>query len=140
MKSVRHRGRNDMHNPVSVKLTRHERAIMDILHRRGRATAHEVLADLDDPPSYSAVRALLRLLEERGHAKHLQDGLAYVYSPVASRADAKRSALAHVVRTFFAGSVEQAVAALVDSSKSKLSREELDRMAEHIARAKKEGR
>ena len=113
---------------------------MDILHRRGRATAHEVLADLDDPPSYSAVRALLRLLEERGHAKHVQDGLTYVYSPAASRADAKRSALAHVVQTFFAGSVEQAVAALVDSSKSKLSRDELDRMAEHIARAKKEGR
>ena len=129
-----------MTKPDPTRLTRRERAIMDILHRRGRATAHEVLADLDDPPSYSAVRALLRLLEERGHAKHVQDGMAYVYSPSASRADAKRSALAHVVRTFFAGSVEQAVAALVDSSKSKLSREELDRMAEHIARAKKEGR
>jgi len=129
-----------MTKPDSTKLTRREREIMDILHRRGRATAHEVLADLGDPPSYSAVRTFLRLLEERGHAKHVQDGMAYVYSPVASRADAKRSALAHVVRTFFAGSVEQAVAALVDSSKSKLTREELDRIAEHIARAKKEGR
>ena len=126
-----------MTKPDPIRLTRRERAIMDILHRRGRATA---LEDLDDPPSYSAVRALLRLLEQRGHARHVQEGLTYVYSTAVSRADAKRSALAHVVRTFFAGSVEQAVAALVDSSKSKLSREELDRMAEHIARAKKEGR
>jgi predicted transcriptional regulator len=129
-----------MHKPDPVKLTRRERAIMDILYRRGRATAHEVLADLDDPPSYSAVRALLRLLEERGHAKHVQDGITYVYSPAVSRADAKRTALAHVVRTFFAGSVEQAVAALVDAPKAKLSREELDRLADLIERAKKEGR
>lgn len=123
-----------------AKLTRRERAIMDILHRRKRATVHEVLAELDDPPSYSAVRALMRLLEERGHAKHAQEGMTYIYSPVVSGADAKRSALAHVVRTFFGGSVEQAMAALVDSSKAKLSREELDRMSDHIARAKKEGR
>jgi predicted transcriptional regulator len=123
-----------------AKLTRRERAIMDILYRRGRATAHEVLEDLDDPPSYSAVRALLRLLEERGHAKHVQEGITYVYSPAVSRADAKRTALAHVVRTFFAGSVEQAVAALVDTPKAKLSREELDRLADLIERAKKEGR
>src|SRR3954468_14605323 len=99
--------------PDPTKLTRRERAIMDILHRRERATAHEVLADLDDPPSYSAVRALLRLLEERGHAKHVQDGMTYVYSPAVSRSVAKRTALAHVVKTFFAGSVEQAVTALV---------------------------
>ena len=129
-----------MTTPDPTKLTRRERAIMDILHRRKRATAHEVLADLDAPPSYSAVRALLRLLEERGHAKHEQDGLTYVYSPAVSAAAAKRSALAHVVRTFFAGSVEQAVSALVDSSKTKLSGEELDRIADLIARAKKEGR
>ena len=118
-----------MTKPDLIKLTRRERAIMDILYRRGRATAHEVLADLDDPPSYSAVRALLRLLEERGHAKHVQDGITYVYSPAVSRADAKRTALAHVVRTFFAGSVEQAVAALVDTPRSKPARW-LDRLAE----------
>jgi predicted transcriptional regulator len=129
-----------MTTPDPTKLTRRERAIMDILHRRKRATAHEVLADLDDPPSYSAVRALLRLLEQRGHAKHVQEGMTYVYSPAVSHAGAKRFALAHLVQTFFAGSVEQAVTALVDSSKSKLSREELDRIAEHVARAKKEGR
>jgi predicted transcriptional regulator len=123
--------------PDPTKLTRRERAIMDILHRRGRATAHDVLAELDDPPSYSAVRAQLRILEERGFAKHTVDGIAYVYSPVAAPAEAKRTALAHVVKTFFAGSVEQAVAALVDR---KLSREELDRLGELIDRAKKEGR
>ena len=113
---------------------------MDILHRRGKATAHEVLADLADPPSYSAVRALLRLLEERGHVKHVEDGTRYVFSPVAGKSDARRSALAHVVKTFFAGSVEEAVAALVDSPKSKLSSDELDRLAAVIDRAKKEGR
>jgi predicted transcriptional regulator len=129
-----------MTKPDPTKLTRRERAIMDILHRRGKATAHEVQADLDDAPSYSAVRTFLRLLEERGHAKHIQEGMTYVYSPVVSRAEAKKSALAHVVRTFFGGSVEQAVAALVDSSKSKLSPDDLDRIADHIARAKKEGR
>jgi len=121
-------------------LTRREREIMDILYRRGRATAHEVLEDLADPPSYSAVRALLRLLEERGHAKHVEDGTRYVYSPAVTRSDARRSALAHVVKTFFAGSVEQAVAALVESPRSKLSAEELERLSDLIDRAKKEGR
>lgn len=126
--------------PASPSLTRREREIMDILYRRGRATAHEVLEDLADPPSYSAVRALLRLLEERGHVKHAQEGQAYVYAPAVARGDARRSALAHVVRTFFAGSVEQAVATLVESSRSKLSRDELDRLSDLIDRAKKEGR
>lgn len=119
-------------------LTRREREIMDILYRLGKATAHEVLEGLADPPSYSAVRALLRLLEERGHAKHAVDGQRYVYSPAATRSDARRSALSHVVKTFFSGSVEQAVATLVE--RSKLSTEELDRLADIIDRAKKEGR
>jgi predicted transcriptional regulator len=121
-------------------LTRREREIMDILHRRGRATAHEVLADLAEPPSYSAVRTHLRLLEERGHVKHVEEDQRYVYRPVATRSDARKSALAHVVRTFFGGSVEDAVATLVESSRTKLSREELDRIAEVVDRAKKEGR
>lgn len=111
---------------------------MDILHRRGRATAHEVLEELAEPPSYSAVRALLRLLEERGHVKHTIDGQRYVYAPAVARADARKSALTHLVKTFFSGSVEDAVAALVD--RSKLSREELDRLSDIIDRAKKEGR
>jgi len=119
-------------------LTRREREIMDILHRRGKATAHEVLEGLDDPPSYSAVRALLRLLEERGHVKHTLDGQRYVYAPAVTRSDARRSALSHLVKTFFAGSVEDAVAALVD--RSKLSHEELDRLSAIIDRAKEEGR
>ncbi|HEX3343644.1 MAG TPA: BlaI/MecI/CopY family transcriptional regulator [Polyangiaceae bacterium] len=129
-----------MAKTTAPSLTRREREIMDIVHRRGRATAHDVLADLAEPPSYSAVRALLRLLEERGHVKHVEDGQRYVYTPAVTRGDARRSALAHVVRTFFAGSVEQAVATLVESSRSKLSRDELDRLSEVIERARKEGR
>src|SRR5277367_4336746 len=121
-------------------LTRRERQIMDIIHRRGKATAHDVLEDLADPPGYSAVRALLRLLEERGHVKHVQDGQRYVYAPAVTRGDARKSALAHVVKTFFAGSVEQAVATLVESSRAKLSLDELDRLSDLIDRAKKEGR
>jgi predicted transcriptional regulator len=125
---------------VKQPLTRREREIMDILYRRGRATAHEVLEELSEPPGYSAVRALLRLLEERGHVKHSEDGQRYVYAPAVARGDARRSALAHLVKTFFAGSVEQAVAALVESPRSKLSREELDRLSDLIDRARQEGR
>jgi predicted transcriptional regulator len=121
-------------------LTRREREIMDILHRRGRATAHEVLDDLAEPPSYSAVRTFLRLLEERGHIRHEQDGPRYVYMPTVARREAQRSAVAHLVYTFFDGSIEEAVATLVESSKPKLSAEELDRIASLVAKAKKEGR
>jgi predicted transcriptional regulator len=122
------------------ELTRRERQIMDIIYRRGRATAQEVLENLAEAPSYSAVRALLRLLEERGHVRHVQDGQKYVYLPAVGRSDARRSALAHVVRTFFDGSVEAAVATLVDSSRAKLSHDELDRLSQLIDKAKKEGR
>ena len=121
-------------------LTRREREIMDILHRRGRATAHEVMDDLADPPSYSAVRTFLRLLEDRGHVRHEQDGPRYVYAPTVARREAQRSAIAHLVDTFFDGSVEDAVATLVESSKPKLSAQELDRIAALVAKAKKEGR
>jgi predicted transcriptional regulator len=121
-------------------LTRREREIMDILHRRGRATAHDVMDDLADPPSYSAVRTFLRLLEERGHVRHEQDGPRYVYTPTVARHAAQRSAMTHLVETFFDGSVEDAVATLVESSKPKLSAQELDRIAALIVRAKKEGR
>jgi len=121
-------------------LTRREREIMDILYRRERATAHEVLTELADPPSYSAVRTFLRLLEERGHVRHEQDGARYVYMPTVARREAQRSAISHVVDTFFDGSIEDAVAALVESSKPKLSKDELERIATLIAKAKKEGR
>lgn len=120
-------------------LSRRERQIMDFLYRRGRATAAEVQAGLPEPPSYSTVRALLRVLEEKGHARHEQDGPRYVYLPRVGRERAKRSALRHVVRTFFDGSPEQVVAALLDDRSAQLSEEELTRLAGLIARARHEG-
>ena len=129
-----------MPKPKTVTLTRREREIMDILYRLGQATAAEVLEGLDDAPSYSAVRALLRLLEEHGHIRHVQEGPRYVYKPLVARSEARKSAIAHVVSTFFDGSVEQAVATLVESSRSKLSQPELERLAQLIERAKEEGR
>ena len=113
---------------------------MDIVHRRGRATAHDVMADLADPPSYSAVRTFLRLLEEGGHVRHELEGKSYVYMPTVARRDAQRSAINHLVETFFDGSVEEAVATLVESSKTKLSQGELDRIAALVTKAKKEGK
>jgi len=129
-----------MKKPSPAALTRREREIMDILYRRGRATAAEVLEDMAHAPTYSAVRALLRILEDEGHIKHVQDGPRYVYLPAVARNDARKSALSHLVTTFFDGSVEQAVATLVESSRSKLSREELERLSQLIDKAKKEGR
>ncbi len=121
-------------------LTRREREIMDIVYRLGRASAQDVLKNLAEPPSYSAVRALLRLLEERGHVKHVEDGTRYVYLPAVARGEARRKALSHVVATFFGGSVEQAMVALVESSRAKLSASELARLAEIVEQAKKEGK
>jgi predicted transcriptional regulator len=129
-----------MSKPSPATLTRREREIMDIIYRRGRATAAEVLEDMAEPPTYSAVRALLRILEDEGHIKHVQDGPRYVYLPAIARSDARKSALSHVVTTFFDGSIEQVVATLVESSRSKLSKDELDRLAQLIEKAKKEGR
>jgi len=120
-------------------LSRRERQIMDVIYRRGRATAAEVLEDMPDPPSYSAVRAMLRLLEEKGHVRHEQDGPRYVFLPTVHRDRASRSALTHVVRTFFDGSASDAVAALLNES-GKLTNEELDRLAAMIDRAREEGR
>jgi predicted transcriptional regulator len=121
-------------------LTRREREIMDILYRLGRASAQEVLNGMAEPPSYSAVRALLRLLEERGHVKHVEDGTRYVYLPAVTRSEARKKALSHVVATFFGGSVEQAMLTLVESSRSKLSTDELERLSEIVERAKMEGK
>jgi predicted transcriptional regulator len=117
-------------------LSRRERQIMDILYRRGRATAAEVMEDLPDPPTYSAVRAALRLLEERGHIRHEVDGPRYVYLPTVPQEKARHSALSHLVRTFFNGSAEQVVNALVEGEK--LSPAELDRMAKLIEQARGE--
>ena len=113
---------------------------MDIVYRRGRATAAEVLEALPDPPSYSSVRALLRVLEDKGHVRHEQEGAAYVYRPTVSRETASRSAVKHLMSTFFGGSAEKAMAALLDVSSSKLSRDELQRIGDLIDAAKKEGR
>ena len=110
---------------------------MDVLYRRGRATAAEVREQMPDPPGYSAVRAMLRVLEEKGHIRHEEEALRYVFAPTASRAQATRSALAHLVDTFFEGSTERAVAALLDG---KLSHQELNRLSSLIESAKKEGR
>src|SRR2546429_2222839 len=121
-------------------LSRRERQIMDILYQRGKASAAEVLEGMDDPPSYSAVRAMLRVLEEKGHVRHQAEGLKYVYLPVVAREKAKRSAVKHMMETFFNGSPEQLVAALLDGGSTRLTTEELDRMAEMIDRARKEGK
>ena len=122
------------------ELSRRERQIMSVVHRLGRATAADVLAAMPDPPSYSAVRAMLRILEEKGHARHEQDGPRYVYSTTMPVERAGRSALRDVVTTFFAGSAEEAVATLIDMNERKLSGEELDRLADLINKAREEGR
>ena len=120
-------------------LSRRERQIMDLLFQRGRATAAEVQRGLPDPPSYSAVRAMLRILEEKGHVRHEQDGPRYVYVARVDREKARHSALRHLVQTFFDGSAEQAVAALIGGGTSRLTEEELARMARMIDQARKEG-
>lgn len=121
-------------------LSRRERQIMDLLYRSGRATAADVLDGLPEAPSYSAVRALLRILEQKGHVKHEEDGRAYVYMPVTRRNDARQSALSHLLKTFFENSAEQAVAALLAIKAEKMSGDELERMSKMIDKAKKEGR
>jgi predicted transcriptional regulator len=129
-----------MPRPNADTLSRRERQIMDVLHRVPRATAATVREELPSPPSYSAVRALLRILEEKGHIRHLVDGPRYVYEPVAPRAALRQSALRHLVRTFFDGSTEDAVAALIESADTKLTRKQLDELARRITAARREGR
>jgi len=126
--------------PSAHSLSRRERQIMDVLHRRERATAAEIQAELPEAPSYSTVRALMRILEHKGHVRHHEDGPRYVFTPVVPRAAERRSALKHLVHTFFDGSVTDAVQALIDTSDSKLSKAELDELARRIAAARKEGR
>ena len=120
-------------------LSRRERQIVDALYKLGRASAAEVRAELPDPPSYSAVRALLRILEDKGHVRHEQDGPRYVYAPTVARDSAKRSAMRHILHTFFDGSAAQAMSALLDVSSSRLSDSELDRLERLIDEARKQG-
>jgi predicted transcriptional regulator len=120
-------------------LSRRERQIMDVVYRLGRASATEVLAGVPDPPSYSAIRAHLRVLEDKGHLRHEVVGTKYVYAPTLSRARARRSAMRRLVDTFFEGSPRQAMAALLDVSREDLSAEDLDRLARLVDEARKEG-
>jgi BlaI family penicillinase repressor len=121
----------------SAHLSRRERQIMDILYRAGRATAAEVRAGLHEAPSDSAVRTLLRILEEKGHVRHELEGLRFVYLPTVARDKAKRSALKHVIDTFFDGSASQVVAALVDLAPGDLDKEEMARLQKVVDRAKR---
>jgi BlaI family penicillinase repressor len=120
-------------------LSRRERQIMDILYQRGRASASEIHEALPDRPSYSAVRAKLRVLEDKGHVRHAEESLRYVYAPTVPRDKAKRSAVQHLLATFFENSAEQAVAALLDVSAAGLSRPDLDRLSALIEEAKRKG-
>jgi predicted transcriptional regulator len=126
--------------PGPAQLSRRERQVMDIVYRTGKATVSEVLDALPDPPTYSAVRALLRILETKGHLAHRQDGPRYVYHPTVPREAASETALERLLTTFFGGSVERTVATLLDLEAEKLSDEELDRLAELVAAAKTKGR
>src|SRR5262245_7963623 len=126
-------------NP-ELHLSRRERQIMDVLHAKGAATAAEVLAGLPYPPSYSAVRALLRILEQKGQVRHRRDGARYVYVSRTSPESARRSALKRVVSTFFQGSVSQTMAALLETADTDLSESELNRLQTLIDKARKEGR
>ena len=121
---------------IHSALTRRERQIMDILYRRGRATAAEVMADLSGTPNYSTVRTQLRVLEEKGHVRHEEHGLRFVYTPAVPRSSARKSALRHLVDTFFDGSAEGAVAALLGGEGTKLSDQQLDRIADLVKQSK----
>ena len=120
-------------------LTRRERQIMDILYRRGKATANDVMEELPGDPSYSTVRTQLRVLETKGHVRHEEEGLRYIYSPAVPRHAVRRSALRHLVETFFDGSTEKVVSALLGGEGARISDAELERIAEVVAKAKKEG-
>ena len=129
-----------MPKPPHLNLTRRERQIMDILYRRGSAAAGEVMADLTGRPSYSTVRAQLRVLEDKGYVHHEEVGLRYVYTPTAPRHEVRQSALRHLVDTFFEGSTHKVVAALLGSEGSRVTEEELERIVELVEKARKGGK
>jgi BlaI family penicillinase repressor len=128
-----------MPSPRHAGASRRERQIMDILYRRGRATAAEVMAELSGQPNYSTVRTQLRVLEHKGYVRHEEAGLRYVYFPATSLRAARKSALRHLVKTFFDGSVEKVVGALLGGEGARISDEDLERIAALVAQAKKEG-
>ena len=135
MKLARKRRDEEPHS----KLSRRERQIMDVIYKRGKATAADVQQDLPEEPNYSTVRAQLRVLEEKGYVRHEEQGLRYIFLPTIPREQARDSALRRLIETFFDGSAEQVVAALLDGSAGKLSEGELDRLSGLISKAKKEG-
>jgi BlaI family transcriptional regulator, penicillinase repressor len=128
-----------MGRTLHTALSRRERQIMDVLFRRGRATAAEVMADLLSDAGYSTVRTQLRVLEQKGHVRHEHDGVRFVYMPVVARRAARKSALRHLVETFFDGSPEKAVAALIGGEAARLTDEQFDRIAAILARARQDG-
>jgi BlaI family transcriptional regulator, penicillinase repressor len=128
-----------MKQDIGIQLGRRERQIVEVLYRLGKATVAEVLANLPDPPTYSAVRGMLGLLEEKGHVRHKRDGMRYVYTPAITPAKARQSALRQLVSTFFAGSPLAAAAALLEMSDHKFSTEEREHLAGLIERREKEG-
>ena len=128
-----------MKPPITSRLSRRERQIMDVLYRRGRATAAEVMSELPGEPNYSTVRTQLRVLEDKGHVRHDEEGPRYVYAPAVPRHAARKSALKHLVETFFDGSAEQVVAAVLGGEASRLSDEDLERISELIEKARKDG-
>ena len=121
-------------------LSRRERQIMEILYRHGKVSVSQVMEAMEDAPGYSAVRAMMRVLEEKGHVRHRAEGLKYVYVPTVARDKAKRSAVKHLLDTFFADAPHKVVAALLDVSSTRLTGEELDRMSEMIDQVRKEGK
>ena len=129
-----------MPDPSILRLGRRERQIMEVVYRLGQASVAQVLEALADPPSYSSVRTMLRLLEEKGHLRHKEEGRRFVYTPVVTPGKASRSALANMLATFFEGSVEKAVSSLIQLERGRLSADELDRLAALIEEARKEGR
>jgi predicted transcriptional regulator len=133
---TRRRDKDRMAHKSHTQLSRREREIMDVLYRRGMSTAAEIRGEMADPPSYSTVRTLLRVLLEKGHLKHKQEGPRYVYSPTVSAKQAKKIAMKRMLSTFFDGSAEKAMATLIDISSSQLSGEELDHLAQMIQHAK----
>jgi predicted transcriptional regulator len=126
-----------MSHPIHVALTRRERQIMDVLYRLGRATVGEVLKEIPGEPNYSTVRAQLGVLEGKGHVRHEEVGLRYVYTPSVPRRAVRQSALQHIVDTFFEGSTHKVVAALLGDSASAVSDEDLDRITELVQKARK---
>ena len=129
-----------MNKDIGTQLGRRERQIVEVLYRLGRASVAEVLAELSDPPSYSAVRGMLALLEDKGHVRHKREGMRYIYTPAVAAAKARQSALRQLVSTFFEGSPMAAAAALLEMSDEELSADERDQLSALIARREREGR